>query len=140
MGGMLLFSAGCAHRLDWGTDPVRAQAAANASGKAVLLDFTGSDWCYFCIKMNQDVINTSTFRAYAKTNLELVEIDFPEKKPQPDALKKQNEAVQAKYKVEGYPTYILVDKSGRELWRQEGYLKGGPEAFIAALEKARQKR
>jgi protein disulfide-isomerase len=75
------------------------------------------------------------FASYAKTNLVLVLADFPDKKPQSDALKSANAALQKKYNIEGFPTLLLLDANGKEIGRQLGYESDGPEAFIAKLEK-----
>lgn len=125
-------------KLPWGTDIKQAQATAQSTGHPVLLDFTGSDWCGWCIKMHKDVLDTPKFADYAKANLVLMEVDFPQQKPQTEALKKSNEALQEKYKIEGFPTYVLLSGEGKEIWRHEGYLEGGPEAFIAEVEKAKK--
>lgn len=123
----------------WGTDFAAAQAQAKKEGKPILLDFTGSDWCGWCIKMKKDSLDQAQFTEFATKNLVLVELDFPNKKPQTPEVKKQNKALQAKYKVNGYPTYVLVDADGKELGRQVGYLKGGPTAFTAKIEEWKKK-
>jgi thioredoxin-related protein len=121
--------------LSWGTDLSKALAQAKSDKKMVLLDFTGSDWCPWCIKFDNETLDTDKFAQYAKTNLELVLADFPNKKPQSDALKAANAALKDKYKIEGFPTYVLLNADGKEIGRQVGYAPGGPEAFIAKLEK-----
>ena len=65
------------------------------------MDFTGSDWCPWCIKLDKDIFSKPEFADYAKTNLVLVQLDFPNQKPQSDDLKKANAALQAKYDHEG---------------------------------------
>jgi protein disulfide-isomerase len=120
--------------LNWGTDVPKALAQAKSDKKLVLLDFTGSDWCGWCIKFDKDTLSTDKFADYAKAHLELVTLDFPNKKPQGDALKTANAALQTKYGVDGFPTFILLNADGKELGRQVGYAPGGPEAFIAKLE------
>jgi len=100
----------------------------------VLLDFTGSDWCSWCIKFDQEALSTEKFAEYAKTHLELVQLDFPNTKPQSAELKAANAALQKQYNVDGFPTYVLLNADGKELGRQVGYAKGGPEAFIAELD------
>jgi thioredoxin-related protein len=124
-----------AAELNWGTDFPKALAQAKADKKVVLLDFTGSDWCIWCIKFDKEALDTDKFAGYAKAHLELVTLDFPNKKPQSDALKAANAALKDKYKIEGFPTFILLDAEGKEIGRQVGYAPGGPEAFIAKLEK-----
>ena len=89
----------------------------------VLLDFTGSDWCPWCIKFDHEVLETDQFAAYARNKLELVLVDFPRTKPQDDALKQANQALASQYHVTGYPTFVLVNYAGNELGRQVGYAR-----------------
>jgi thioredoxin-related protein len=119
----------------WLTDLPKAQEQAKAENKIVLMDFTGSDWCEWCIKFKKDVLDNQKFLDYAATNVVLVEVDFPHKKEQSADLKKANAALNDKFKIEGYPTLVVLDKDGNEIGRQEGYERGGPKAFIAKLEK-----
>jgi protein disulfide-isomerase len=51
----------------------------------------------------------------------LVEVDFPKAIPQTPAIKSQNEGLERKYKVNGYPTLVLLDSSGKEVKRWEGF-------------------
>jgi protein disulfide-isomerase len=118
----------------WLTDLPKAQAQAKAENKIILMDFTGSDWCGWCIKFKKDVLDTPEFQAYAAKNVVLVELDYPNKKVQSDDLKKANKALQGQYKVEGFPTLVVLDKDGKEIGRQVGYSEGGPQAFIKKLE------
>ena len=118
----------------WLTDLPKAEAQAKAENRIVLLDFTGSDWCGWCIKFRKEVLDTAEFQAYAAKNVVLVELDYPHKKVQSDDLKKANAALKSQYKINGYPTLVVLDKEGKEIGRQEGYSEGGPAAFIAKLE------
>jgi thioredoxin-related protein len=123
----------CAAEAEWLTDLPKALAKAKAENKKVLLDFTGSDWCGWCIKFNKEVLSKPEFIEYAAKNLVLVELDFPQKKL-PAKLEKANKSLQSKYKVNGFPTFVVLNSQGKEVGRQEGYAKGGPAAFIAKLE------
>ena len=123
---------------DWLTDLPKAQAKAKEEKKMVLLDFTGSDWCGWCIKLHKEVFSQSEFAEYAGKNLVLVEVDFPRGKKQSAELKKANSALQRKYRIEGYPTIIVLDGDGKKIG-ELGYMKGGPTAFIAELEKIKKK-
>jgi len=122
-----------AQEAKWNTDYAKAVEQAKTESKPILLDFTGSDWCGWCMKMKKESLDTPVFVHYAKKNLVLVEVDFPHEKSQTAAVKKQNEELGKQYKVNGYPCFVLVDKDGKELGRQGGYLQGGPNAFIAKL-------
>ena len=119
-----------AAELTWQTDFAEASKQAAQEHKYILLDFTGSDWCPWCIKMDKEVFDQSQFSAFAVKNLILVKVDFPRKTAQSPAEKSQNEELAKKYAIEGFPTYILLDSSGKEVRRQVGYLQGGATAFI----------
>ena len=118
----------------WLTDLPKAEAQAKAEHKMVLMDFTGSDWCGWCIKFKKEVLDTKEFQDYAAKNIVLVEVDFPNKKAQSADLKQANKALQKEYKVDGFPTLVVLDKNGKEIGRQVGYAPGGPKAFIKKIE------
>ncbi len=140
--GMLLcwsaLQAVAAEKTEWLTDLPAAQAKAKAENKLVLMDFTGSDWCGWCIKFKKEVYSTPEFAEYAAKNLVLVELDFPHEKPQSEELKKANKALQAKYQVRGFPTTVMLNGNGEKLKEFVGYQEGGPAAFIAQLEKLKK--
>ena len=136
--GLALLRFGVA-AANWQTDLPTAQAQAKTENKMVLLDFTGSDWCGWCIKFKKEALDTPEFGEYAAKNLVLVEVDFPRKKEQSADQKKANKALGSKYHVDGYPTFVVLSKDGKEIGRQEGYAPGGATAFIAKLEKFKAK-
>jgi len=112
----------------WQTDPAAAKKAASEAGKLVLADFTGSDWCGWCIKLKKEVFDTEAFKAWAKKNVVLLEVDFPRKKKQSAEVKARNRALAKKYGVRGYPTIIFMTPGGAAIGRS-GYKRGGPEVW-----------
>ncbi len=118
----------------WGDDFPTVLKQAQAEKKLVLLNFTGSDWCEWCMKFDQEVLVTDHFTRYAAKNLVLLKADFPHQTPQDETLKRNNAALQKTFHVNAFPTYILLNANGDELGRQAGYLPGGPDAFIKELE------
>ncbi len=133
--GRLFAPAAPAVRANWLTDFAAAQAQAKAGNKLVLLDFTGSDWCEWCIKMDEEALDTQPFKDYADANLVLVEVDFPEHKKLPDKLAQQNGSLQQRFNIEGYPTFVVLGPDGKTLTTMVGYQPGGPASFIAQLKK-----
>jgi thioredoxin-related protein len=117
----------------WDDDYDKALAKAKTENKMVLLDFTGSDWCSWCMKLDKEVFSKKEFKDYAKENLVLVEVDFPQAKRQPKKLKEQNEKLQSEYSIQGYPTIIVLNAEGKNVGKL-GYMPGGPAAFIAKLD------
>jgi len=122
---------------EWITDAAKAQEQAKKENKLVLLDFTGSDWCGWCIKLKNEVFDKKEFKEYADKNLVLVEVDFPRKKEQSAEQKKANRELAQKYGIRGYPTIIVLDGAGKQVG-ELGYMKGGPEPFIAELKKLKK--
>ncbi len=122
----------------WLTSVPDATAQAKKENKLILLDFTGSDWCGWCKKLDAETFTKSEFIEFAKENLVLVTVDFPAQKPQSSELKAANKALQEKYSVDGYPTLILLKPDGTVLFKQGGYLAGGPSALIAKIRDAKK--
>jgi protein disulfide-isomerase len=123
---------------EWLTDLTAAQTKAKAENKLVLVDFTGSDWCPPCKALHKNVLSAPEFTSFAKTNLVLVEVDFPRSKEQSKELKEANKALAEKYNVTGYPTVIVLNGDGKVLKRETGY--GGDDAkdYIAKLAKLKK--
>ncbi len=136
LGLLALPAAGLAQasKPGWVTDQPQALEKAKSEKKLVLMDFTGSDWCGWCMKLDKEVFSTPEFQKYAQDHLVLVELDFPRKKVLPPSLKSQNDALGQKYSIEGYPTIIVLDAQGNKV-KELGYQPGGPKAFIAELDK-----
>jgi len=133
---LALLQAG-AEELEWLTDLPKAEAQAKKENKLVMLDFTGSDWCGWCIKLNKDVFSKPEFIKYAKENLVLVEVDFPNHKEQSAEQKKANVALREKYGVKAYPTIIVLNAEGKNVGRL-GYMDS-PKPFIDKLEEMKKK-
>jgi len=89
-----------------------AQAASDATGKPILADFTGSDWCHWCVKLKNDVFETPEFKEWARDNVTLLELDYPERSAQPAAIKTQNAQLKEKYSISGYPTVLFLTAEG----------------------------
>ena len=123
----------------WLTDLEEAKKRAAKENKPILMFFTGSDWCIWCQRLEADVLEKDEFRQFAKANMVLLEIDFPnDKSKQSGELKKQNAELDKKFKVEGYPTMVLVASDGEtELDREVGYSKELVTNLKTALKKTK---
>ncbi len=98
----------------WITDLDKAFEKAKSENKSVLVEFTGSDWCPPCMIMRKDVFSKKEFVRKASKKFVLVEIDLPNGDPE---LRSKHEPIAEKYNVEGFPTVILLDSSGKEFTR-----------------------
>ena len=131
---MVLLCCSKTEATNWETDFEKASSAAKASGKYMLLDFSGSDWCGWCIKLEKEVFSQDTFKDFAEENLVCVLVDFPRAKEQAEELKQQNLELARKYEIKGYPTIIVLSPDGRTVGKT-GYLQGGPWEYARHLKK-----
>ena len=120
----------------WLTDLDEGIKLAKAEKKAILVDFTGSDWCGWCIRLKKEVFDQKEFAAVTK-DFVLVELDYPQKKKQSPEEKAKNQALAKKFSIEGFPTIMLLDSSG-EPFAQTGYQAGGPVKYLAHLDELRK--
>lgn len=122
--------------LTWHTDVKEAMAVSNKENKPLLLFFTGSDWCGWCIKLQNEVLKTADFKKWAAENVVLVELDFPRKNLQTPEMQNQNNQILQAFGVQGFPTIHLakaVQKDGQVNFQglgSTGYVPGGPNAFL----------
>lgn len=123
--------------LTWHTDMSKATDISIKENKPLFLFFTGSDWCGWCIRLQKEVFKTPEFIKWAKENVVLVELDFPRKNNQTDAVKAQNSQLQQQLQVRGYPTVWFVSatktaeaKVNLNALGSSGYVAGGPKVWI----------
>jgi protein disulfide-isomerase len=125
-----------AQELTWETNIEKAIAVSNKTNKPMLMFFTGSDWCGWCIKLQNEVLKTPEFAAWVKDKVVLVELDYPRRTPQSDELKMQNNGLQQAFAVQGYPTVWFAYaglKDGKTNFEQigkTGYVAGGPSKWL----------
>ncbi len=116
----------------WLTDLEAAKKQAAAEKKDILVDFTGSDWCGWCIRLKKEVFDQPEF-AEASKKFVLVELDFPRGKKQSPELKAKNEALSKQFAIAGFPTILLLDAQG-QVYAQTGYQEGGAKQYLAHLD------
>ncbi len=118
----------------WTSDFAAAKAKAKAEKKLLLVDFTGSDWCVWCKKLDAEVFDKDVFRTQAPKQFVLVELDYPHAKKLPDDVQAQNKKLAKEYKILGYPTVLLLDAEGQVI-AHTGYQPYGPEKYMVQLGK-----
>ena len=126
---LFFLMAGVSFAGDWETDFEKAQARAEKEGKPMLVNFTGSDWCIYCKKLEGEVFSKKEFQKWASEKVVLVMLDFPKRTKQSSKLKKQNAELMKKYEIRGYPTVLFMDAKGKVIGKS-GYMPGGPDSWI----------
>lgn len=132
---MALVSTATASKSEqWLTDMDQAQKIAKAEGKDIFMFFTGSDWCAYCIKLDDEVLSKSEFLSYAKDHLVLVDLDFPAGEDIiTEEQRDHNEQWQDRFQINAYPTVILADDNATRYAISSGYREGGPEKYVEYL-------
>jgi thioredoxin-related protein len=117
----------------WSHDFAASTKLAADGKKVMLVDFTGSDWCGWCIKLNKEVFSHDEFKQGVKDGYVLVELDYPRDKSKltPETIE-QNKKLQEEYAVSGFPTILLLDGEGRP-FAKTGYQQGGPVKYVEHL-------
>ncbi len=140
MMGVLCLAAVAVRAADagWLDDFAKAKAAAAKKKVPMLMNFTGSDWCGWCIKLEKEVFSQKAFQDYAAKNLVLMKIDFPREIEQTADVKAQNKKLSDEFKVRGYPTIYLVDTDGKIIGKT-GYKPGGAEKYVEHLQELLKK-
>ena len=127
--------------LEWHTDVSKAIKISLETGKPLFFFFTGSDWCGWCKRLQKEVFFKSEFAIWANKNVVLVELDFPRRTKLSAELQKQNKGLQQMFGVRGYPTIWIVTPEIQESkvnfakLGSQGYVAGGPSAWIAGANK-----
>lgn len=127
-----------AQELKWNNNVEKAVEISNKTKKPLMLFFTGSDWCGWCIRLQNEVFKKPEFAKWAKQNVVLVELDFPRRTPIAEELRTQNQQLQQFFQVPGFPTIWFVNavkKDGKlsfEKLGNTGYVAGGPTAWLGA--------
>lgn len=118
----------------WLEDFESAKNIAAAEKKPILMLFTGSDWCPYCVKLEKNVLGTDAFEKFADEELVLMMVDFPRKKGQKRSVKKANAGLKNTYGIRGFPTLVLADAEGKALTKF-GYGGQPAEKFIEEMKR-----
>jgi len=116
----------------WMTSMAEAKEKARQGNKHILVNFSGSDWCGYCKRLQRDVFSKSEFRDYSDENLVLLKLDFPKYKTLPDDQKKANQDLKNKYSVNTLPALFLI-KADETILMRSGFWPGDAPDFVAML-------
>jgi thioredoxin-related protein len=119
----------------WLTKMDKAKEEAKETGLPILVLFTGTTWCPYCIKLEKEVFAEKEFKEFANQNLVLMILDFPAA----GGGSRKDEEMQKEFGVTGFPRYFLVDAEGKKL-SSGGYHDGiTPKSFAEWVKKSAPK-
>lgn len=126
----------------WEVKLDKAYELSEKTGKPIFANFTGTDWCGWCIRLRREVFDTKEFKDWAAENVVLLELDFPKRFKLPETIAQQNAGLAQAFGVRGYPTIWVfnvsvnkeTNKSELQGLAKSGYVAGGPSVWIKDLE------
>jgi thioredoxin-related protein len=123
---------------EWTQDLEAAKTLAAEKKLPILMNFTGSDWCYWCKLMDENVFEKEAWVTYAKANVVMVALDFPKDKTRTTSeLSERNDKLQKDFGVQGYPTFVLVDSAAKTEYARLSAGKGKtPKTFSGEIDTA----
>ncbi|MGB5286910.1 MAG: thioredoxin family protein [Ignavibacteriaceae bacterium] len=120
-------------KLSWNNNLEKAVEQAKKENKAVLVNFTGSDWCIWCKRLSSEVFQQNEFKEFADKNLVLVMLDFPKDIQQSQETKIYNNTLAQKFGIQGFPTILIMNSKG-ELVAKTGYQPGGADNYVKHIQ------
>ncbi|WP_052594043.1 FAD:protein FMN transferase [Aureispira sp. CCB-QB1] len=106
---------------------------AKEKNKAILLVFSGSDWCQPCIRFDKNVLQESSFQAYAEEALVVLKCDFPQRSQLPKDVVQQNEALAERFNPQGeFPKLLLLNQDFK-LLAHLNYKSEATHQFVAQI-------
>jgi protein disulfide-isomerase len=121
-----------ADRINWFTNYDEAVKTSRNTTKPMVLLFTGSDWCTWCIKLEDEAFNSPDFANAVGDKFVFVKLDFPLNRSQPTEVTAQNKRLQKQFDVQGYPSVIILDSQQRKI-ANTGYRPGGGKQYATHL-------
>ncbi len=107
----------------WQPDFDTAKLTAKTHHQLILLNFSGSDWCGPCMRMQKEIFENKTFTGMADSILVMVNADFPRNKKHQlvKNITKQNEKLADQYNPQGkFPFTVLLDSNGKIIKSWDG--------------------
>jgi thioredoxin-related protein len=122
-----------------------AKAKAAAQKKDLLINFTGSDWCIWCVRLEKGVFSKAFFKTHAPEDFVFAKIDFPHEKKQSKELVAQNKGLQSEFSTKygkafqfrGFPTVYVADATGKP-YGITGYKDMTPKQYVEHLTAMKQ--
>ena len=123
-------------RFRWETDFKAAQKRAEKEKKPMLVLFTGSDWCPYCVRLEQEILSKDVFKEFAAEEVVAVYLDFPKRRRLPKKQQEANDRLRKKFEIRGYPSMLLLDQEGKDVQNRFGYSKVDPDTYVKHLRDA----
>lgn len=117
--------------LPWATKHAEVMEKAQKENKPVILFFTGTGWCTWCVKLEREVLDMPEFANALNNQFLFLKADFPNPS-EPAIASSQYKPLMDRYHVDGFPTLVVVNAKGDELFTM-GYEAGGPQKYAEKL-------
>lgn len=133
LNSLCAYAEGQSSHITWQTNYNTAVQEAKTSNKPMVILFTGSDWCTWCIKLEREALDTADFASMAGSKFVFLKLDFPINSTQPPEVASQNKQLQKRFNITGYPSVVVYDAQNDKVIGTTGYKAGGGRNFAAHL-------
>jgi len=117
----------------WYDDYSKAEQVAAQESKPMVLLFTGSDWCGWCVRLKEDILDTPQFAQAVGNDFIFVYVDFPAQTTLPDEIAAQNRDLRTKFNVQAFPTIVVLNAKGDKLGQASFNGSESPQEFANKL-------
>lgn len=114
----------------WTDDFEAAKKQAEAEDKDLFVVFSGTDWCSWCVRLEKDILSKDGVLEKISENFVPVFIDVPQDESRLSELAKtQNRPLAERYRIQGFPTVLLMDPDGI-VFARTGYTTPDTDAYL----------
>lgn len=109
---------------------------AQVENKVLVIQFSGTDWCSPCIRLENEILDKEEFQTY-KQNFVWLKADFPRKKENrlSKEMQVQNDALAEKFNQRGaFPLLVFVGNDEKVLG-SIAYQRLEPKEYISLIKK-----
>ena len=117
--------------INWTKNYSDAVELSQNTSKPILILFTGTNWCPACMKLEREVIRNSEFIQGVGEKFIFLKAEFPDYS-ESGMVNSPYKPLFARYKVDVFPTIVVVDALGEKLFTVN-YQKAGPQAYVHEL-------
>jgi thiol-disulfide isomerase/thioredoxin len=120
-----------AQRINWLNNYQEAVSQSQATGKPIVLLFTGTNWCPACMKLEKEVLTTSEFAGGVGGRFIFLKAEFPDYSEEAIKSSPYYPLLQ-NHGIDTFPPMVIVNANGQRLYTVN-YQAGGPSVYINQL-------
>jgi thioredoxin-related protein len=119
------------NQINWLKDFSEGIRQSQATGKPILILFTGTSWCPACIKLEREVLKKPELAHALSDQFIFVKAEFP-RYSEEEIQRSPYKGLLDRYQINSFPTMVIVNSNGEKLTTLP-YKPTGPTFYIQQL-------